>query len=175
MNMKQKQTPGGRQPTGGSKKDFPSGNQLNTRTSHDFGQGKSDSVLELLDYTAFFRSHVKQFKPGSNGEAMGLCPFHDDHNPSLSISLSSPGKWYCHGCGAKGDIFKFYMLLNKVEFPQALEALAELAGMNGKRLSLTKSKTPDRIVAAYGYQDAKGRLVFQVVRLYCPRFHPALT
>ncbi|MFC1865709.1 CHC2 zinc finger domain-containing protein [Chloroflexota bacterium] len=37
---------------------------------------------------------------------MGLCPFHDDHNPSLSVNKEK-GVWHCFGCGKSGDLNKF--------------------------------------------------------------------
>lgn len=50
----------------------------------------------------------------------GLCPFHDDHNPSLSVC---PGKkiFRCWSCGAGGDVVDFVMKYNKVDFKTALK------------------------------------------------------
>ena len=42
-----------------------------------------------------------------NGKSyMGLCPFHDDTNPSLSVNPSE-NLWQCFGCGAAGDVIRF--------------------------------------------------------------------
>lgn len=53
---------------------------------------------------------------------MGLCPFHTDTNPSLSID---PGKneWHCFGCERKGDVIEWVKCAEGVSFTHALELL----------------------------------------------------
>lgn len=59
-----------------------------------------------------------------NGKAhKGLCPFHEDKQPSLSVSAEK-NVFYCFGCGAKGDAIKFVELIEKVAFTEALKILA---------------------------------------------------
>lgn len=48
------------------------------------------------------------------GKKSRICPFHKDTNPSLSLS-DSKGVFNCFGCGAKGNILKFYAMLKKVK------------------------------------------------------------
>jgi DNA primase len=58
----------------------------------------------------------------------GLCPFHDDHAPSLNVDP----RWQtyrCWACGAKGDVFTFLQQFEKITFPEALEKLAERTGV----------------------------------------------
>jgi hypothetical protein len=52
-----------------------------------------------------------------HGYAVGLCPFHDDHNPSFGVKLTSErGLWCCHaGCG-KGDMVEFHQRLTGLDF-----------------------------------------------------------
>lgn len=61
-------------------------------------------------------------------EFAGLCPFHDDKNPSMQVS---PAKqiYKCFSCGAGGDAFSFVMNYHKMTFPEALRHLAERAGI----------------------------------------------
>src|SRR5690625_1374299 len=61
-------------------------------------------------------------------EFLGLCPFHDDQNPSLHVS---PVKqiYKCFSCGAGGDVFSFMMNYHKLSFPEALEYLAQRSGI----------------------------------------------
>lgn len=53
----------------------------------------------------------------------GLCPFHEEKTPSFSVDPERQ-LFYCFGCQTGGDVFKFYMLYEKVAFPEAIEALA---------------------------------------------------
>lgn len=58
-----------------------------------------------------------------------ICPFHDDHNPSMSIS---PEKqiYTCFVCGASGNVFNFVANYEKVRFVSAVKKVAQKAGIN---------------------------------------------
>lgn len=58
----------------------------------------------------------------------GLCPFHDDHNPSLTVNPVMQ-IYKCWSCGEGGDCFSFIMKHQGVDFPQALAMLAKRAGL----------------------------------------------
>ena len=62
----------------------------------------------------------------------GLCPFHDERTPSFGID---PAKkvYYCFGCQASGDVFTFVQETQGVDFPGALELLAERYGVELER------------------------------------------
>jgi DNA primase len=78
------------------------------------------SIVELVSrYTALKRA-------GRNHQ--GLCPFHSEKTPSFSVS-EERGVFYCFGCQASGDVFKFVMLKDGLTFPEALERLAREAGV----------------------------------------------
>lgn len=55
-------------------------------------------------------------------ELVGLCPFHAEKSPSFEVN-DAKGVYYCHGCGAHGDAFKFLMRKDGMTFRQAFEAL----------------------------------------------------
>lgn len=57
-----------------------------------------------------------------------LCPFHDDHNPSLEINADRQS-FKCWSCGTGGDVLDFVMEIEKVEFPEALRMLADRTGI----------------------------------------------
>jgi len=59
---------------------------------------------------------------------VGLCPFHDDTNPSMHVD-EDKGLFHCFSCGAGGDIFGFYMRYNNLTFPETLSELAKKAGV----------------------------------------------
>lgn len=73
-------------------------------------------------------SVVSQYVPlhGNETRCRGLCPFHDDHNPSLVV-YSDTGTFHCYGCGAHGDVFEFLMKMENLSFSEALEAVRRLA------------------------------------------------
>jgi len=57
-----------------------------------------------------------------------LCPFHDDHKPSLILN-SERQSYKCWSCGAGGDVISFVMAFDRIEFPEAVRMLAERAGI----------------------------------------------
>ncbi len=63
----------------------------------------TEQEFELWDSKAQKIVKVKAKRAGSEWRA--ICPFHDDHNPSLCIN-EEKGVWYCHGCGKKGVLYK---------------------------------------------------------------------
>lgn len=65
----------------------------------------------------------------------GLCPFHDDKNPSFTVNPAT-GTYRCWSCGARGDVFTFVMESERLGFREALEQLAAEAGVAlSKRLN----------------------------------------
>jgi len=63
---------------------------------------------------------------------LALCPFHQEKTPSFTVSPELQ-IFKCFGCGKGGDIFTFVQEFEKVEFPEALEILAKLAGVTLKK------------------------------------------
>ena len=59
---------------------------------------------------------------------LGLCPFHKDSHPSFSV-LPEPGTFRCFACGKSGDLFSFVMERESVDFREALDLLADYAGL----------------------------------------------
>ena len=71
-----------------------------------------------------------------------ICPFHDDHNPSMSIS---PEKqiYTCFVCGASGNVFNFVMNYEKISFVEAVAKVASIAGINLSIKATHKSRNKD--------------------------------
>lgn len=85
-----------------------------------------DEILTRTDLAEIIARHVELKRSGSN--LMGLCPFHNEKSPSFSVS---PDKqlYYCFGCGKGGGAFQFLMEHDGYSFPEAVEYLAEKAGL----------------------------------------------
>lgn len=83
-------------------------------------------VQRANDIVDVVGEHVSLKKKGH--ELIGLCPFHEDHRPSMNVN---PVKqiFKCFACGAGGDVLKFVQMREGLTFPQAVERLAERAGV----------------------------------------------
>ncbi len=79
--------------------------------------------LSIVDVIQGF---VSLKKSGKN--YIGLCPFHDDNNPSMHVN-DEKGFFHCFSCGAGGDVFGFLMRYSNIGFPDALKELAKKAGV----------------------------------------------
>jgi len=58
----------------------------------------------------------------------GLCPFHSEKTPSFSV-VDDDGFYHCFGCGVHGDAISFLREMDGLEFMEAVERLAEMAGL----------------------------------------------
>ena len=89
-----------------------------------------DDLLERVDIVDVIDSRVKLKKTGKNYSA--CCPFHDEKTPSFSVS---PDKqfFYCFGCGASGNSIGFIMDYERLSFPEAIDSLAKVAGVEVPR------------------------------------------
>ena len=88
-----------------------------------------DAVAEVkarLDLVEVIGGYVTLHRAGR--EMSGLCPFHAEKTPSFTVSPERQ-VWYCHGCHEGGDLFKFIEQIERIDFRQALELLADRAGV----------------------------------------------
>jgi DNA primase len=83
-------------------------------------------IQQSNDITEVVSEHLSLQKKGK--ELVGLCPFHDDHRPSMYVN---PAKqiFKCFACGAGGDVFKFVQLRENLTFPEAVERLGQRVGI----------------------------------------------
>ncbi len=89
-----------------------------------------DELLARVDIVEVVDRRVPLKKTGQNYTAR--CPFHDEKTPSFSVN---PDKqfYYCFGCGAGGNAIGFLMEYERLEFPQAVDTLATVAGLEVPR------------------------------------------
>jgi len=91
-----------------------------------------EQVKDKLDLVEFLKGYLQLKPAGKNFKA--TCPFHKEKTPSFMVSPERQ-LWRCFGCGEGGDIFKFLMRYENLEFYEALRVLAEKAGIDLKRTS----------------------------------------
>jgi DNA primase len=94
-------------------------------------------VQQANDIVDVISEHVSLKRKGR--EMVGLCPFHDDNRPSLNVNAAKQ-IFKCFACGAGGDVFKFLQMRENLTFPQAVERLAERAGIKIKPLKSYKKQ-----------------------------------
>ena len=71
---------------------------------------------------------VVQLKRAGAGTYKGLCPFHNEKTPSFHVNANRQS-FHCFGCGKGGDVFRFVMERENVDFPNAVHLLASRCGV----------------------------------------------
>ncbi|MFT5577553.1 MAG: DNA primase [Paraglaciecola psychrophila] len=89
-----------------------------------------DDLLDRLDIVEVIDRRVPLKKSGRN--YMACCPFHDEKTPSFSVNQEKQF-YHCFGCGAAGNSIGFLMDYERQDFPQAVESLADAAGLEVPR------------------------------------------
>ena len=86
-----------------------------------------DEIRSANDIVDVISQYVTLKRSGRN--FFGLCPFHNEKSPSFSVS---PDKqiFHCFGCGVGGNVFHFISKIENIGFKEALEILADRAGIN---------------------------------------------
>ena len=101
----------------------------------------SNDIVEVIS------EYLPLTKRGKN--YFGVCPFHDDTNPSMSVS-SDKQIYKCFSCGASGNVFNFVMDYEKVDFKEAVSILAKRAGISlGSSALFKRSNKFDRYYEMY--------------------------
>ena len=81
----------------------------------------------------------------------GVCPFHDDSNPSMCVSREKQ-IYTCFSCHATGNVFTFLMNYEHMEFREVLHYLGEKVGVNTSSVQIKKKSTKfDKFYDAYGF------------------------
>ncbi len=101
-------------------------------------QDSIEGLKARIDILDVISNYIEVKKAGANFKAN--CPFHDEKSPSFVIS---PQKqiYHCFGCGAGGDAIKFVMEYEKLNYPEAIERLAD---QNNYTLHYTDNKNPQK-------------------------------
>lgn len=122
----------------------------------DEDRNQIEEIKNRVDIVPLIEKYVKLRQAGKNFS--GLCPFHGEKTPSFIVSPDLQ-RYKCFGCGESGDIFNFVQKIENLDFPEALEKLANEAGIKlKKRETNTKYKTLEDInlfATRYYYKELK--------------------
>lgn len=90
----------------------------------------SKAVLEDIRFRCDIVDVIDSYLtlPRKGAVIKALCPFHKEKTPSFTVNRQKQ-IFHCFGCGAGGDVFKFVMMHEHVDFPTAIRILAEKAGV----------------------------------------------
>ena len=86
-----------------------------------------EEIVNRTDISDLIGSYVTLKRAGSNMH--GLCPFHSEKTPSFTV-FTNTRSFYCFGCGSGGDAITFAMKVENLDYPSALEFLANRAGIS---------------------------------------------
>lgn len=106
-----------------------------------------NEIRSKIDIVDLISEYVPLVQKGKN--YFGVCPFHNDTNPSMSVSREKQ-IYKCFSCGASGNIFTFVSNYENISFKEALEQLGKRVGYN---ISSTKSKTNSNYDKYYEIYD----------------------
>jgi len=90
-----------------------------------------DEIRDRVPISAVIATRVTWDRRKTNaarGDYWACCPFHGEKSPSFHCE-DKKGRYYCFGCGVSGDHFKFLTELDGMSFPEAVERIADMAGV----------------------------------------------
>lgn len=85
-----------------------------------------NDIRSSVDIVDVVSKYVSLTQRGKN--YFGVCPFHDDHSPSMSVSKDKQ-IYTCFSCGATGNVFKFVMDYENISFLEAIKKIADIGGI----------------------------------------------
>ncbi len=132
-----------------------------------------DQINERVSLHDVVGRVVKLQRRGS--EFIGLCPFHNEKTPSFHV-VERKSFYHCFGCGANGGLLQWFMNYERMQFKEALQHCANLAGVDlpvfkPQNPELAAKQANDHEIALKIYQTTNE---FYVKKLYSPDGKPAL-
>lgn len=85
---------------------------------------KINEIRNSVDIVDVISNYIQLIPKGAN--FFGVCPFHDDNNPSMSVSRKKQ-IYTCFSCHATGNVFKFIMDYENISFLEAVKKVADMA------------------------------------------------
>ena len=127
----------------------------------------SDELIEEVrsrnDIVEVIGGYVRLKRAGSN--YTGLCPFHTEKTPSFSVSRPKQ-MFYCFGCHEGGNVFTFMMKYNNMSFVEAVEALADRAGITLPKTEYSgeAKEQADRRESLFGINKKTASYYYYILR-----------
>lgn len=110
-----------------------------------FSEEQIEEVRQRSDIVDIIGSYVKLKRSGSG--YVGLCPFHNEKSPSFSVNPARQ-MYKCFGCGVGGNVITFVMEYENYSFPEAMQFLAERAGIVLPKKELTAEQKREESLRA---------------------------
>lgn len=109
----------------------------------------ANEIRRKIDIVDIIGERIPLVSRGKN--FFGVCPFHDDSNPSMSVSREKQ-IYTCFSCHATGNVFTFLMDYEHIDFREALRYLGERVGVNVSGINIKpKSTKYDKLYEAYSF------------------------
>ena len=106
-----------------------------------------NQIRSKVDIVDIIGERIPLVSKGKN--FFGVCPFHDDTNPSMSVSREKQ-IYTCFSCHATGNVFTFLMNYEHIDFKEALKYLGDKVGIDTGSVKVTKKSTKyDNLYEAY--------------------------
>ena len=109
-------------------------------------QEKINEIRNSVNIVDVISSYIPLTPRGKN--YFGVCPFHDDNNPSMSVSPSRQ-IYKCFSCGATGTVFKFIMDYENISFKEAVKKVADMGGISVNIGTIKKKQTNTELHQIY--------------------------
>lgn len=109
----------------------------------------ANEIRRKVDIVDIIGERIPLVARGKN--FFGVCPFHDDSNPSMCVSREKQ-IYTCFSCHATGNVFTFLMNYDHIDFKETLKYLGEKVGVNVSNISIKKKTTKyDKLYDAYSF------------------------
>jgi DNA primase len=121
-----------------------------------------DRVRRAVDIVDLIGGYLQLRRQGAN--FVGLCPFHEDRRPSFNVNPARQ-TWKCWVCDLGGDVFSFLMEKERITFPEALQMLADKAGVELE---------PTRSHGKNAGDAGQKKLMYEAMAWACHQYHQCL-
>lgn len=121
-----------------------------------------DELRAKISIVDVVGAKVKLVRKGREYQA--CCPFHNEKTPSFTVN-EAKGFYHCFGCGAHGDIIKFEMEANNLPFLEAVEKLANKAGLPMPKISKEQHEENEKKASLYDIMETAVKFFEKNLRL----------